>query len=139
MFSMTKLDYVYKNELLKDFRFTLLPCKHEFLQKAHLAFLTNTLHLKHPQNFYQNQKFTEGFSLQYLSNFCEGWCNFHKIGFSTKRSIKMVWVNFLGLNKLHAWCVCATWAQRDLRACKSIKTPLSSTPMLFKVVSYFCV
>ena len=29
--------------------------------------------------------------------------------------------------------------KRFLRARKSIKTPLSSTPMLFKVASYFCV
>ena len=30
-------------------------------------------------------------------------------------------------------------ANRFLRARKSIKTPLSSTPMLFKVFNYFCV
>ena len=30
-------------------------------------------------------------------------------------------------------------ANRFLRARKSIRTPLSSTPMLFKVLNYFCV
>ena len=39
---------------------------------------------------------------------------------------------------------CASCMQRgfrmdELHACKSIKTPLGSPPMLFKIVSYFCV
>ena len=49
-------------------------------------------------------------------------------------------------NKLHAWWwVCMQHAHKEvfacmkLCACKSIKTLFISTPMLFKVVSCFCV
>ena len=43
-----------------------------------------------------------------------------------------------GLNKLHTQLQ-DHFACTKLCTCKSIKTPLSSTPMLFKVVSCFCV
>ena len=51
-----------------------------------------------------------------------------------------------GLNKLHPqWQACTQCAHKEVFACtklcarKSIKTPLHSTWMLFKLVSYFCV
>ena len=50
-----------------------------------------------------------------------------------------------GLNKLRArWRACTQRARKELFACtklrarKSVKTLLTSTPTLFKVVSYFC-
>ena len=56
------------------------------------------------------------------------------------------WINKTGLDKLRARLrVCMQCARKELFACtklhahKSIKTPLSNIPMLFKVVSCFCV
>ena len=57
------------------------------------------------------------------------------------------WTSFsAGLDKLHARRrACTQRARKEvilymkLRARKSIKTPLGRTPMLFKIVSYFCV
>ena len=51
-----------------------------------------------------------------------------------------------GLNKLRAWWrTCTQRARKEVTACtklrarKPIKTPLGRTPMLSKIVSYFCV
>ena len=73
-------------------QFLRLLCRHhEFLHKASLlAFLTNTLPLKHPQNFYQNQEFTKGSSLQCLSIFFKEWCNVYKIFRGSKKKYGIV-------------------------------------------------
>ena len=93
MSSMAKLEhYVYINGLLKDFNFLRVLCRHhEFLHKASLlAFLTNTLPLKHPQNFYQNQGFTKASSLQCLNIFFKEWCNVYKIFRGNKKKYGIV-------------------------------------------------
>ena len=73
---------------------------------------------------------------EYYSNFLSHKFFLMMIGSEQKRLHS-------GLDKLHAWwCEHAckkVFTCTKLCAHKSIKTLLSSTPMLFKVVSYFCV